>query len=136
MTDKKETTLTVGTEFGPFAYTITEEMADMYIEAIDNQDPLYKKPGTNGRRVVPSCFSLQNYVYLLAQQSAWGLGGVHTAQESEYFNPLHVGDRVVSRGKIVDRYQKKGRNYFVMDYIVEIGQGTPLAKHRITGISF
>jgi len=61
---------------------------------------------------------------------------VHTAQNSEYFNPCYVGDRIVTKGKIIDQYAKKGRNYFELEYVVETVQGTLLARHTITGISF
>ncbi len=136
MNPDKKNSLPVGTELGPFTYTITEEMAELYLEANDNRDPLYEKTDATQRRMIPSCFTLQNYVYLLAQKSAWGLGGVHTAQDSEYFHPCYVGDEIINWGKIVDRYQKKDRDYFVMEYWTETRDGTLLARHKITGITF
>jgi hypothetical protein len=124
----------VGDPLGPFEYTITEEMADIHLAAIDNSQPLFKSPSSDGRRMVPPCFTARDYVYLLLQKKAWGIGGLHTKQESEFFNPAYVGQRVVCRGKVAEQYLKKGKEYIVIEFQVDDINGKPLAKHRFTGL--
>ena len=126
----------VGDTLGPFEYTITEEMADIYLAAIDNSEHRYKYPRSNGRRLVPPCFTVRDFVYLLLQKKAWGIGGLHAKQESEFFNPAHVGQRLVCRGKVAEEYYKKARKYTVIEYQTDDSDGKPIARHRFTGMVF
>ena len=126
----------VGDQLGPFEYTITEEMADIHIAAINNRDPLFRDSSSDGRRMVPPCFTAQDYVYLLVQKGIWGSGGIHTNQESEFYNPGHIGQRVVCSGKIAERYVQKGKNYLVIEYQIDEINGVPIAKHRFTAQIF
>jgi hypothetical protein len=125
-----------GDTLGPFEYTITEEMADIHLAAIDNPQSLFKSPSSDGRRMVPPCFTARDYVYLLLQKKAWGIGGLHTKQESEFFSPAYVGQRVVCRGKVAQQYLEKGKEYIVIEFRVDGIDGKPLASHRFTGLIF
>lgn len=136
MNEQGSSPICVGETLGPFEYTIKQEIANMHLEAVDNNDPLFKNSLPDNRRMVPPCFSIRDYVYLLLQKGFWGRGGIHTEQESEFFNPSFVGQRVVCRGKVADQYVKKGRQYTVIDYWIDDINGQPLAKHRFTGIIF
>ena len=126
----------VGDQLGPFEYTITEEMADIHIAAINNSDSLFKDPSSDGRKMLPPCFSAQDYVYLLVQKGIWGSGGIHTGQESEFYNPGYIGQRVVCSGKIAERYSRKGKNFLVIEYQIDEIGGLPIAKHRLTAQTF
>ena len=128
--------LRVGDKLGPFEYTITEELADIHLEAVGNEDPLYKNSPTGDRRMVPPCFTARDYVYLLLQEKSWGTGGIQAAQNSEFFNPAYVGQRVVCRGQVADQYFKKGKTYTVIEYWLNDVNGNPIAKHRFTGLTF
>lgn len=136
MSRKNKSPIQVGEALGPVEYTITEEMVDMHLKAVDNRDPLFKELQPDRRRLVPPCFSVRDFVYLLLQREALSMSGIQTEQESEYFTPGFVGQRVVCRGKVVDQYIKKGRKYNVIEYWVDDINGQPLAKHRLTGIIF
>ncbi len=126
----------VGDTLGPFEYTITEEMADIYLAAIDNSEHWLKNHSADGRRWVPPCFTVRDYVYLLLQKKAWGIGGIHTKQESEFFNPAYVGQRMVCRGKVTEEYVRKAKKYTVIEYQIDATDGMPIAKHRFTGLVF
>jgi hypothetical protein len=126
----------VGDRLGPFEYTLTEEMADIYLAAIDNSEPRFRNLPSKGHRLVPPCFTVRDYVYLLLQKKAWGIGGIHTKQESEFFNPAYVGQRLVCRGKVAEEYYKKARKYTVIEYQIDDSDGKPIAKHRFTGMVF
>jgi hypothetical protein len=136
MSRNSESPIKAGEALGPFEYTITEEMVDMHLKAVDNKDPLFKDLQSDRRRLVPPCFSVRDFVYLLLQKEALSMSGIQTEQESEYFTPGFVGQRVVCRGKVVDQYIKRGRKYNVIDYWIDDINGQPVAKHRLTGIIF
>ena len=126
----------IGDQLGPFEYTITDEMADLHIAAINNSDPLFKDPTSDDRRMVPPCFTAQDYVYLLVQKGIWGSGGIHTRQESEFYNPGYIGQRVVCSGKIAERYVRKGKIFLIIEYQIDAISGPPIAKHRLTAQIF
>ena len=128
--------LRVGDTLGPFEYTITEALADIHLESVDSDDPLFENTLAADRRIVPPCFTARDYVYLLLQEKSWGAGGIQTAQESEFFNPAYVGQRLVCRGQVVEQYIKKGRSFTVIEYWVNDVDGNPIARHRFTGMTF
>lgn len=128
--------LRIGEKFGPFEYTITEEMVDLHLAAIDNSDAAFKNLSQDGRRIIPPCFTTRDYVYLFLQKGIWGSGGIQTAQESEFYNPGYVGQRLVCTGEVIERYVKKNKHYMVFEYRVVDGNGNPIAKHRMTTIVF
>ena len=78
----------------------------------------------------------QDYVYLMVQKGIWGSGGIHTRQESEFFNPGYIGQRVVCSGKIAERYVRNGKNFLVIEYQIDEISGLPIAKHRLTAQIF
>ena len=126
----------VGDQLGPFEYTITEKIANFHLTAIDSADSLFKDPSSDGRRIVPPCFTAQDYVYLLVQKGIWGSGGIHTRQESEFYNPGCIGQRVVCSGKIAEQYVRRGKNVLVIEYQIDDINGRPIAKHRLTAQIF
>lgn len=126
----------VGDQLGLFEYTITEEMADIHLAAINNSDPLFKDRSSDDRRMVPPCFTAQDYVYLLVQKGFWGSGGIQIRQESELYNPAYIGQRVVCAGKIAERYVRKGKTFLVIEYQIDEVGGLPIAKHRLTAQIF
>lgn len=126
----------VGDQLGPFEYTITEKMADLHMTAINNADSQFKDPSSDGRRIVPPCFTAQDYVYLLVQKGIWGSGGIHTRQESEFYNPGCIGQRVVCSGKIAEQFVQRGKNFLVIEYQIDDISGRPIARHRLTAQIF
>ena len=54
--------------------------------------------------------------------------------EHEFLGPMKVGSKVSIRGKIVDKYVKRGRNYLVAEYEAFGEHGEPLLKSRETSV--
>ncbi len=132
----RQNSMRIGDQLGPFAYTITEQMADIHLAAINNPDPLFKDRLPDDRTMVSPCFTAQDYVYLLVQKGFWGSGGIQTRQESEFYNPGYIGQSVVCSGKIADRYVRKGRTFVVIEYQIDGVDGSPIARHRLTARIF
>src|SRR3546814_3781599 len=61
-----------------------------------------------------------------------GVVGLHQKEEAEYFNPVPVGSRLSMTGKYVEKYQKRGKGYVVLECeardeagdLVEIGRAS------------
>jgi acyl dehydratase len=97
----------VGRHCGGHTYEISRAVVDFYADALDDHHPLY-------RDFAPpllyhsECYSVLGEWYL---QNL--IGNLHAQQDWEMFAPLPIGARVRTRSTIVDRYQKRGRDYVV-----------------------
>lgn len=54
--------------------------------------------------------------------------------EHEFLKPLRIGTKVIIRGRVIDKYIKRGRFYRVSEFETFDEQGELLIKSRETGI--
>jgi acyl dehydratase len=97
----------VGRHCGSNTYAITRELVDFYAEALDDRSPLYREFAP------PLLFHSECYRFLGEWYLANLFGNLHAQQDWELFAPIPIGATVRSRSTIVDRYQKRGRDYVV-----------------------
>ncbi len=55
--------------------------------------------------------------------------------EHEFLKPMKVGGKVTIRGRVVEKYEKRGRYYVVSEYETVDENGEILMKSRETGIN-
>ena len=97
----------VGRHCGANEYEVTREVVDFYADALDDHSPLYSE-------VAPpllhhsECYKFVGEWYLKNL-----FGNLHAQQDWELFAPIPIGARVRTRSTIIDRYQKRGRDYVV-----------------------
>ena len=60
--------------------------------------------------------------------------GIWAKSEHEFLKPMKMGSKIFIRGKIVDVYVKRGRNYVVSELETVDETGNVLMKSRETGI--
>ncbi|GIX47363.1 MAG: hypothetical protein KatS3mg131_1574 [Candidatus Tectimicrobiota bacterium] len=63
-------------------------------------------------------------------------GGLHAKQEFEFLEPIRPGMRVRSRGKVIDKYERRGKQYMVTEFVTEDENGTVLVRGRFTQMLF
>ncbi len=97
----------VGRHCGGSSYEITRQLADFYADALDDHHPLY------ARFAPPLLLHSEAYKFLLQWYLKHVFGNLHARQDWELFAPIPIGSRVRTRSTIVDRYQKRGRDYVV-----------------------
>lgn len=61
--------------------------------------------------------------------------GIWAKSEHEFFKPLKIGTKVTIRGKVVDKYTKRGRYYVVSEYETTDGSGQLLMRSRETSVN-
>jgi len=97
----------VGRHCGSNEYEITRELVDFYAEALGEPNP----PGRT--HAPPLLFHSECYSHL----GDWYLknlfGNLHAQQDWELFQPIPIGAKVRTRSTIIDRFDKRGRNYVV-----------------------
>lgn len=54
--------------------------------------------------------------------------------EHEFLKPMKIGDKVTIRGRVVDKYTKRGRNYMVTELETRDEAGEVLMRSRETGV--
>ena len=54
--------------------------------------------------------------------------------EHEFLKPMKVGSRIYIRGRIVEKYVKRDRNYVVADYEIVDANGEVLMRSRETAV--
>ena len=97
----------VGRHCGSSSYTIEKATIRFYQDALDDHHPLHD------RFAPPLLYHSECYKFL----GEWYLknlfGNLHGQQDWEFFAPIPVGGKVRSRSTIIDRYEKRGRDWIV-----------------------
>jgi hypothetical protein len=123
----------VGDVLAPVEFTITEEMVERNAWGNDDYNPWYMEDSPFGGRIVSP-----TYLTLFDSHSFYGYyayppgGSLHAKEEFEYIRPLKVGVKAKLTGKLVERYARKGRDFFVAEFMVTDEEGNELIRMRRT----
>jgi acyl dehydratase len=77
---------------------------------------------------------LQLYHLNYAEYGVSQAVGVHTAEELWFCKPVFLGEKVVLEGHYVDKYERRGKGYVVMEAEARGSDGRLLVRHRGTEI--
>jgi len=121
--------LYVGMRLPDVYYKVSRKDIHDWAEAYDDQNPIYwdddfAKKTSLGRIVAPSytAFSIRQDHFALM---SWVQGGrtAHTGDIRENFHPVKIGDFLTCKATVQDKYEKRGKNYYVMhlEYINQDG---------------
>jgi hypothetical protein len=122
--------LPVGTDMGSIEYTLSEERVERHLKAT-HQSPY---PGSGGERLAPVSILASDGIWL-AEDRFNISESVHAGQRLEILSIPIVGSRVRVSGKVVDKFEKGGRQFVVMDVVSEDDRGRVLARGRMTGVA-
>ena len=119
----------VGEEFGTVEYVVTPEMVERFEKGVDNPAVWLDPPSNRGARLNPTvCDRDGSRVYQTKYVPPLGI--LHAKQEYEYLNPPRVGKKVRVKGKVVDRYVKKEREYTVVESVSVDEDGVEIIRGR------
>ena len=115
----------VGRFCGANEYAITQEVVDFYRDALDDRDDRHPELAP------PLLHHSECYKFV----GDWYLknlfGNLHAQQDWEFFSPIRVGSTVRTVSTIVDRYQKRGRDYVLNETdLFDISDGRLLVRGR------
>jgi acyl dehydratase len=117
-------------DLGGREYDVTKELVDRYVEGTDDRRA---NPRDSSRGETPPAPALlfHSEVY---RDLSWYLpnllGNLHAAQEWEIFRPFYEGDRVRTRSTVVERYQRRNREYVVNEVLITDPSGAWLQRSR------
>ena len=123
----------VGTSTGDEEIEITPELVRWYVEAIETDHPWYHGGSPFGGPIAPALI-LPSAPYRSA--NLWYLpnryGNLHAKMQWELFRPIAVGDAITRSGVVVDRYQKRDRDFVVAESELRDANGLLIARSRAT----
>ena len=107
--------VTVGEEFMSDDFLIKPEDVDTFAYAVDDHNPWYFGDSPFGGRIVHPTL-LANQALLLRHGKYIVPAGLHAKMQFEFVEPLRVGMRVRTHGKVIDKYERRGRHYMVTQF--------------------
>ena len=120
-----------GLDLGVYEYTITPEQVRAYAASLGDQTAWYDQDSPFGGPIAPAGFLANDYVKLIASQYEF-VGGVHAKQENTYLNPARPGRRIRVTGQVVDKYERRGKLWIVVETTTTDETGLTLARSRNT----
>jgi acyl dehydratase len=127
--------LQIGTETGRFEVTLTGAMIDDYLDSMDNDHPWFA--GTSspfGARAAPPDLVPKLAMTALFQDFIQREIGpnIRAKQAFKFFAPVHPGMRVQAVGRLVEKYERRGKRFVTLEAVFTDERGTPLVLDRRT----
>lgn len=123
----------VGRDLGEERIEISAELVRWYVEAVEAEHPWYTGDSPFGGPIAPALV-LHNAPY--RRPTNWYLpnlyGNLHAKMAWELFRPIPVGATVLRHGVVVDRYQKRDRDFVVAEAEIADEQGRLYSRTRTT----
>lgn len=131
--------VTVGEEFMSDDFLIKPEDVETFAFAVDDHDPWYFEDAADspfaGKIAHPVL--LGNQALFMRHSKYIVPAGLHAKMQYEFVEPLRVGMRVRTRGKLIDKYEKRGRHYMVTEFATcDEETGTVLVRGQFTQMLF
>ena len=123
--------LTVGEEFVSDTHLVTPEDIEAYAYAVEDDHPWYAGPSPFGGPVAHPTL-MANQALHLRHGKYIVHAGLHAKMHFEFLEPVRPGMRVRSRGRVIDKYVRRGRQYMVTEYVTEDEHGTALVRGQFT----
>ncbi len=112
----------VGEVLDPFEYVITHEMLDEYRRIVDDPSAVY--PTVAGRHSLRAFTERYGPAKLM-----------NTGTDSEYFNPVVPGRAIRVTAAVVDKYERRGKPYIVVESVAIDEDARLIEKSRLIGMS-
>jgi acyl dehydratase len=129
-------TVTVGEAFASDDFTIKPEDVETFAYAVDDRHPWYFENSPFGGKITHPTL-LGNQALLMRHNRYIVPAGLHAKMQFEFVEPARVGMRVRTRGKVIDKYERRGRHYMVTSFETRDEEaGTVLARGQFTQMIF
>lgn len=134
--------ITVGMEFPPVEFSVTEALIDAYSHAMGDGNPIYSDQGAAIEAGFKGPIAPATIVCIYAIPSALlsGFkpkvipppGNIHYRQEYEFFQAAGSGDVIHIRSVVIQKEVRKGRKFVTIESVYTNQDGTKIAVGRIT----
>jgi acyl dehydratase len=126
----------VGEEFKSDDFLIKPEDIETFAYAVDDHHPWYFEDSPFGGTIAHPVL-MGNQALLMRHGKYIVPAGLHAKMQFEFIEPLRPGMRVRSHGKVIDKYEKRGRHYMVTQFETRDEEsGTVLTRGQFTQMIF
>ena len=127
--------LTIGEEFVSDEHLVTPEDVETHAFAVDDHHPWFFGDSPFGGPVAHPTL-MGNQALRLRHTRYIVPAGLHAKMEFQFLEPVRPGMRVRSRGRVIDKYERRGKAYMVTEFVTEDEIGTPLVRGQFTQMLF
>ncbi len=128
--------VTVGEEFMSDDFLIKPEDVETFAFAVDDHDPWYFEDSPLEGTITHPVL-MGNQALFMRHGKYIVPAGLHAKMQYEFVEPLRVGMRVRTHGKLIDKYEKRGRHYMVTEFATRDEEtGAVLVRGQFTQMLF
>ncbi len=125
----------IGESFGPVTLPLTGYRDMRYDFIAGGRNALKGVADDNGRQLAhPGSFSNELFEIYTLNYSASKIVGVHASEEIWLENAVAVGESLILQGQFVDKYEKRGQGYAVVEASAHDAYGNLVARRCGTEI--
>jgi hypothetical protein len=121
--------LQVGEVLPALDATITQELIDSDVTMTDDA---FERSGYYGAPIAPPWVTHADFDRHLRAAGVYMSGIIAAKSSQKYFAPLKLGTAIHTTCEVVERYERKGRDYVVLEFVTTDDQGTVLIRKRDT----
>lgn len=117
--------------FGPIEEVVDEYKVKKFAFMMDDYNPWCFGDSPFGKRIGHAAILSNDLLQLFTQvYDPNTVVGLHTQEELWFVNPVFVGEHARLQGKYVEKYERRGKGYVVMEADARGGDGRVLLRHR------
>lgn len=121
----------IGEELGPAVVEVDDHAIKSFAFCQDDYHQWYLDASPFGERIAhPGLLAnelLLIYYHQYRQEESFS---IHARERLEFHRPVRMGERVTIRGRYVDKYQRRGKGYVVIEADARDADGQLLVSHR------
>ena len=128
--------VTVGEQFKSDDFLIKPEDVETFAYAVDDHHPWYFEDSPFGGTITHPVM-MGNQALLMRHSKYIVPAGLHAKMQFEFVEPMRPGMRLRSYGKVIDKYERRGRHDMVTEFETRDEEtGTVLTRGQFTQMIF
>ncbi|KKL27231.1 hypothetical protein LCGC14_2387250 [marine sediment metagenome] len=131
VTDLSHRSIEMNREYGPWEYPWRERI-ERYLEATENGFPWHHDRSPWGPPVAPPAILGNATLRFIDSIAPVPPGTLHVKQELEITNALRRDRELIGYGSFLDKYERRGRRWFVFSARFRDGSGLLLGRSTVT----
>ena len=134
MSSRRADELQVGEAFAPLEFHVSEEMNENFLHAVEDLHPRYMEATAAGPPLVHPALliNFSNNTRSPSFHLPSGMAAIHTHEDVEHTDPARVGKRFRVSWKVTARYERRGREYQVVEAPIVDEDGALVLTRRTT----
>ena len=120
----------IGLEMSPLEMTLDDDTVSARLNLVqwENREPIEKL------NVTPPGLTISQHARMKFMALPEMRVSIWAKSEHELLKPMKKGSKIFIRGRVVDKYTRRGRNYLVSDYETVDEVGDVLLRSRETSV--